>query len=87
VLAGSATLRARLPGLVRRRAPRLGVWAVWAYHPLITRRLVQAAHAAGVRLIAWTVDDPERIRELAALGVDGICSNDPRLLTEAEDDR
>ena len=41
-LAGSASLRARLPGLVRRRAPELGVWAVWIYHPLITRRLVDS---------------------------------------------
>jgi glycerophosphoryl diester phosphodiesterase len=86
VLAGSATLRARLPGIVRRRAPRLGVWAVWAYHPLITRRLVDSAHAAGVRLIAWTVDDADRMRDLAGLGVDGICSNDPRLFAELEGD-
>ena len=36
-VAGSASLRTRLPGLVRRRAPELGVWAVWIYHPLIAR--------------------------------------------------
>jgi glycerophosphoryl diester phosphodiesterase len=84
VLAGSASLRARLPGIVRRRAPRLGVWAAWVYHPLITRRLVDSAHGAGVRVIAWTVDDLERMRTLAALGVDGICSNDPRLLAALE---
>ena len=47
-LAGSASLRARLPALVRRRAPELGVWAVWIYHPLITGRLVESAHAVGV---------------------------------------
>ena len=79
VLAGSASLRARLPALIRRRAPELGAWAVWIYHPLITRRTVEAAHAAGVAVIAWTVDDSARIAELAALGVDGICTNDPRL--------
>ena len=83
-VAGSASLRARLPGLVRRRAPELGVWAVWIYHPLITKRLVEAAHAVGVAVIAWTVDDPERIGDLAALGVDGICTNDPRLLPGPE---
>ena len=38
-LAGSALLRARLPGIVRRRAPELGVSAVWAYHRVITPQL------------------------------------------------
>ena len=37
------------PGLVRRRAPELGIWAVWIYHPLITGRLVDSAHAVGRR--------------------------------------
>ena len=83
VLAASATLRARLPGIVRRRAPALGAWAVWVYHPLVTRRLVASAHGAGVRVIAWTVDEPERIDQLTALGIDGICTNDPRLLARA----
>jgi glycerophosphoryl diester phosphodiesterase len=79
VIAGSASLRGRLPGVIRRRAPALGVWAVWVYHPLITARLVRAAHDAGVRVIAWTVDDAQRIERLTTLGVDGICTNDPRL--------
>ncbi|MEO8092119.1 MAG: glycerophosphodiester phosphodiesterase [bacterium] len=81
VLAGSATLRARLPGMVERRAPKLGAWAAWVYDPLITSRLVSAAHRAGIAVIAWTVDEPARMGELAALGVDGICSNDPRLFS------
>jgi glycerophosphoryl diester phosphodiesterase len=79
VLAGSASLRARLPGIVERRAPELGAWAVWVYHPLITPRLVAAAHRAGIAVIAWTVDDADRIGRLARIGVDGICTNDPRL--------
>jgi glycerophosphoryl diester phosphodiesterase len=81
--AGSASLRTRLPSLIRRRASQLGVWAVWIYHPLITRRLVESAHSVDVAVIAWTVDEAERIERLAALGVDGICSNDPRLLAAA----
>jgi glycerophosphoryl diester phosphodiesterase len=80
VLGASASLRARLPRLIERRAPELGVWAVWLYHPLITSRMVRAAHRAGVAVIAWTVDDAPRIAALRALGVDGICTNDPRLL-------
>ena len=83
VLAGSAAFRARLPALVHAHAPRLGVWAIWIYHPLVTRRLLGAAHRHQVAVIAWTVDDPRRIGELRALGVDGICTNDPRLLNES----
>ena len=80
VVAGLISLRRRLPGEVRRQAPDLGVRSIWAYDPVITPRLVRACHEAGLELIAWTVDDPREMRRLAALGVDGICTNDPRLL-------
>jgi glycerophosphoryl diester phosphodiesterase len=80
VLAGSASLRARLPGLIERRGPELGIWAGWVYQPLITPGLVAAAHRAGIAVIVWTVDDADRIGALLAMGVDGICTNDPRLL-------
>ena len=40
-------------------------------------------HDAGKKLYVWTVDDPKRIDSLTVLGVDGICSNDPRLLNQA----
>jgi glycerophosphoryl diester phosphodiesterase len=44
---------------------------------------VAAAHSVDVQVLAWTVDSPERIAELIELGVDGICSNDPRLLPKS----
>ncbi len=81
-LAGSATFRARLPQIVGRQAPELGAWAVWVFHALITPKLIDAAHRAGVKVIAWTVDDQARIQELRTLGVDGIVSNDPGLLID-----
>jgi glycerophosphoryl diester phosphodiesterase len=82
--AGLSAIRRRFPGTLEKRAPRLGVDAVWAYHPIITPRLVESARKVDVELIAWTVDDPDRIRELLDMGVDGICSNDPRLFEVAE---
>ena len=79
VAAGLATMRARLPSVIRRHAPRLGVKAIWLYHPLATAAIVEATHEAGAKLICWTVDEQPRIEALLALGADGICSNDPRL--------
>jgi glycerophosphoryl diester phosphodiesterase len=73
------SLRARLPGVVRRRSPELGVSSIWAYHPVVTRRLADECHEQGLELIAWTVDNLATMRTLAAMGVDGICTNDPRL--------
>ncbi|HEY3192544.1 MAG TPA: glycerophosphodiester phosphodiesterase, partial [Solirubrobacterales bacterium] len=82
--AGLSALRRRFPGLLAKRAPKLEVTATWVYHPIITPKLVATAHEIGIELIAWTVDDAERIGELVAMGVDGICSNDPRLFDLAE---
>ncbi len=50
--------------------------------PLVRPADVRRAHARGQRLIAWTVDEPERMRELVAWGVDGIITNRPDRLQE-----
>jgi glycerophosphoryl diester phosphodiesterase len=84
VVAGLVSLRRRLPGIVRRRAAGLGVRSIWAYDPVITDRLVRACHDTGLELIAWTVDDLHRMRVLSRLGVDGICTNDPRLFAQLD---
>jgi glycerophosphoryl diester phosphodiesterase len=39
--------------------------------------VVADAHAAGLLLDVWTVDDPADARVLAALGVDAIITNVP----------
>jgi glycerophosphoryl diester phosphodiesterase len=77
-----AFMQWRLPGVVERDAPKLGAWAVWVFHPLITRRLIEAAGRSDLAVIAWTVDEPSRMRELADLGVAGIVTNDPRLFVD-----
>jgi glycerophosphoryl diester phosphodiesterase len=77
--AALVAMRHRLPGLAAQQLPRLGVEAMWVYHPLVTPRLARICELAQVELIAWTVDDEKRMRQLVEAGVDGICSNDPRL--------
>lgn len=79
VRAAMVAMRHRLPGLAAERLPKMGVEAMWVYHPLVTPRLARICELARVELIAWTVDDLARMRKLQAAGVHGLCSNDPRL--------
>ncbi|MEY2567525.1 MAG: glycerophosphoryl diester phosphodiesterase [Actinomycetota bacterium] len=60
-------------------AAERGHAALHPHHTAVTRDLVDAAHAAGLQLNTWTVDDPDRMRELAAIGVDAIITNVPAL--------
>lgn len=79
MLAALVAMRRRLPGIAARALPEMGVESMWVYHPIVSRRLAAVAEAAGIELIAWTVDDLPRMRKLVAAGVTGLCSNDPRL--------
>jgi glycerophosphoryl diester phosphodiesterase len=51
----------------------------WDWSPA----LVEQVRAAGLKLYVWTVNKPEDARRLAALGVDGITTDDPVMLREA----
>jgi glycerophosphoryl diester phosphodiesterase len=84
MLGALAVMRQRLPGLAAEQLPKMGVEAMWVYHPLITARLARITRLAGVELIAWTVDDLPRMRRLVERGVDGICTNDPRLFSQLD---
>ncbi len=77
-----AAMRYRLPGLAAQKLPQMGVEAMWVYHPLVSARLARICKLARVELIAWTVDDVNRMRALIDAGVSGLCSNDPRLFAK-----
>ena len=47
------------------------------------RSLIAAAHALGLKVIPWTVNEPERIDRLIAWGVDGLISDHPLRVREA----
>jgi glycerophosphoryl diester phosphodiesterase len=49
----------------------------------VTEALVSMCHARGVAVNVWTVDDAARIRQLAAWGVEGICTNVPDVAVAA----
>lgn len=46
----------------------------------VTPELVEHLHARGMAVNVWTVDDPDRMRALVEMGVDGICTNVPDVL-------
>ena len=77
---GLLAVRRRMPSVVRNGIIELEPEAIWAFYGVLSPRLIKVVKDAGLKLNVWTVDDPERIASLAAMGVDGICSNDPRLL-------
>lgn len=56
---------------------------LWPRFSLIDAQLIEAAHAAGKRVIGWTVDDAQRARELAKLGIDALCTDDVPLIRDA----
>jgi glycerophosphoryl diester phosphodiesterase len=59
----------------RERCAALRCIAFDVDHNLVDAELVAAVHAAGLRLMAWTVNEPARALELAAWGVDSIITD------------
>jgi len=43
----------------------------------VTEHLMDLCRSHGIAVNTWTVDDPEQMRRLAALGVDGVVTNVP----------
>ena len=56
---------------------RYGHGALHPRHEVVTPALVAAAHHRGLAVHAWTADDPDDIRRLAAAGADAVITNDP----------
>jgi glycerophosphoryl diester phosphodiesterase len=63
-------------------AVAMGAFAVNPRHDLVGAELCRTAHAYGLQVLVWTVDDPDLMRKLIAGGVDGIMTNYPDRLRE-----
>ena len=65
---------------IQRLGAQLVVW-----NSAVSRESVSLAHRAGLRVWVYTIDDPAKARELVALGVDGVITNDPDTIRQALD--
>jgi glycerophosphoryl diester phosphodiesterase len=50
--------------------------------PVVTGRFVQRAHARGLQVHVWTIDEPLEMERLLDLGVDGVVTDRPRILRD-----
>jgi glycerophosphoryl diester phosphodiesterase len=81
-----------LHSALARKPPPAGPMALqvppdFAGRPLVTREFVAHAHAHGLVVHVWTIDEPDEMRALLALGVDGIVTDFPARLAALIDAR
>jgi len=73
-------------GLICETSAQLACWRnlpvdyVIPHQSLVDRLLVQCIHDAGLKIMVWTVNDKEAMLRLADWGVDGIISDETKLL-------
>lgn len=73
-------------GLISDRAADLETWNqlpiewVIPHYSLLTKILIDDVHKAGKRVMAWTVNDADRMLRYAAWGVDALIADDTALL-------
>ncbi|MEU5534884.1 glycerophosphodiester phosphodiesterase [Streptomyces sp. NPDC020362] len=87
---GVLSLRLRswgLPAAVRRSAVAAQVPEAQSGVPVVDHRFVRAAHARGLQVHVWTINEPERMHRLLDLGVDGIMTDHIDMLRKVMEDR
>jgi glycerophosphoryl diester phosphodiesterase len=67
------------PREIERTMLATGAADVWPQWRLVTPTLVERVHAAGGRVIPWTVNDRAAATSLTSAGVDALCGDDVRI--------
>jgi glycerophosphoryl diester phosphodiesterase len=87
---GALGLRLRswgIPAPLRRSAIAAQVPESQSGVPVVDHRFVRAAHARGLQVHVWTVNEPQRMHRLLDLGVDGIMTDHIDTLRKVLEDR
>ena len=87
VLTAVHAIDATIPlGLICEKPAQLAVWKdlpiqyLIPQRKLVTKELIDEAHAAGKKVLVWTVNAAAEIKRMAELDVDGIISDNPKRL-------
>ncbi|WP_324788566.1 glycerophosphodiester phosphodiesterase [Streptomyces sp. H51] len=76
-----------VPAAVRRSAVAAQVPEAQSGIQVVDRRFVRTAHARGLQVHVWTVNEPDRMHRLLDLGVDGIMTDHIDTLREVMEER
>ncbi len=79
--------RLRLEGLLNPAYVALQVPPRYRGVEVITARFIEAAHRRGIRVDAWTINEPDEMHRLLDLGVDGIMTDRPEVLARVLEER
>jgi glycerophosphoryl diester phosphodiesterase len=75
-----------LARVLPRRLPRwlrsTGATVAMLHYAVLSRAAVDRCHTSGAAVWAWTVNEPELLRRVVDLDVDGVISDDPRLFLQ-----
>ncbi|HKB19384.1 MAG TPA: glycerophosphodiester phosphodiesterase [Gaiellaceae bacterium] len=74
-------MRLTLPARIRRLVDEVGASALTLNHRVVSRTTVERCHELGVAVFAWTVNERAVAERLDELGVDGVITDDPRILS------
>jgi len=77
-----AALATRGSSALATAAAALGAAVLAPAHRVTTRTLVERAHARGLEVVPWTVNERARMEQLVDLGVDGIITDRPDVLRD-----
>jgi len=76
---GLALLRWSMPLLAGPVLSLARAQALVLHHSVVGETVVRRAHARGVPVVAWTVDDHAELARVEAAGVDAVVTNDPTI--------
>ena len=80
VAAGLRVQRALLPFLLPALLRRAGAGAATLDHRVVSAAAIATCHRVGAAVYAWTVNEPALATTLVESGIDGIISDDPRII-------